>query len=36
MRPFEWTCPFCNRATTINEDDYKSGDVVLSIDNTTS
>lgn len=33
MIPFKWTCPFCNRATTINEDDFTIGDVVMSIDN---
>lgn len=33
MKPFQWTCPFCNRATTINEGDFTSGDVVLSIEN---
>lgn len=33
MKPFKWTCPFCHRATTINERDFQEGDVVLSIDN---
>lgn len=33
MPPFSWTCPFCNRPTTITEEDFSSDDAVLEIEN---
>lgn len=33
MIAFNWTCPFCDRATTINDGDFTSGEAVLSINN---
>lgn len=33
MEPFSWTCPFCNRPVTITEEDVRSDEAVLDIDN---
>jgi len=33
VEPFSWTCPFCNRDTTITDEDIKEGKTFLNIRN---
>lgn len=33
MKPFAWTCPFCNHDAIITESNYKSNSITLDIEN---
>lgn len=33
MDPYRWTCPFCNHASVVTDDNFKYGTVSLPIDN---